>query len=101
MDDREVLEEARALRMYLCTLGDLVRLQILRLLAHRSEMTVLQLVAALRLSQPLVSWHLGVLRRSGLVTLRRNGRLVYYALDRAAFEAFQARLARWIEQKEE
>jgi len=101
MEERELFEEARALRMYLYTLGDIVRLQILRLLAHTAEMTVLELVAALRISQPLVSWHLGVLRRSGLVSLRREGRQVYYALNRPVIQAFQARFERWIDQQKQ
>ncbi|MBN1935503.1 MAG: winged helix-turn-helix transcriptional regulator [Anaerolineae bacterium] len=98
MEDRELFREANELRVYLRTVGDLVRLQILRLLAHASEMTVLELVAALRVSQPLISWHLSVLRRSDLVSLRREGRLVYYALNCPAIEAFQTRFDKWIDQ---
>lgn len=98
MEERETSKEAYELRVYLRTVGDLVRLHILRLLARAPEMTVLELVAALRVSQPLISWHLSVLRRSDLVSLRRDGRLVYYALNRPAIEAFQKRFEQWIVQ---
>lgn len=98
MEDRGLIKEAYELRVYLRTVGDLVRLQILRLLAHTPEMTVLELVAMLHVSQPLISWHLSVLRRSNLVSLRRDGRLVYYALNRPIIEAFQERFNKWIDQ---
>ena len=51
--------EARELRIYLRTVGDMVRLQILRQLAQNEEMGVTELARALRVSQPLLSFHLG------------------------------------------
>ena len=68
--------ELRAIRVYLRALGDTVRLQLLHLLAAQGEMNVMDLAHTLRVSQPLVSWHLGVLRRADLVSVRRQGRQV-------------------------
>ena len=34
-----------------------------------------------RLPQPTVSHHLGLLRRGGLLTMRREGKSIHYALD--------------------
>lgn len=53
------------------------RREILLLLAPR-ERAVGDIVAATRLPQPSVSKHLGVLRRVGLVDVRRDGRRVLY-----------------------
>jgi DNA-binding transcriptional ArsR family regulator len=53
------------------------RRQILDLLATQ-EHGVNEIVASLRLEQPSVSKHLRVLRDVGLVTVRRNGRHMYY-----------------------
>ena len=53
------------------------RRQILDLLAAH-EHGVNEIVASLRLEQPSVSKHLRVLRDVGLVTVRRNGRHMYY-----------------------
>ena len=89
------LGEARELRAFLVTVGDLVRLQVLRQLAQKQEMSVTELVQAVRVSQPLLSWHLSVLKRIGLVTVRRDGRLVWYALNRAALRGFYRRFAEW------
>jgi ArsR family transcriptional regulator, zinc-responsive transcriptional repressor len=56
-----------------------VRLGIVRELAARG-MPVHELVAALGVSQPLVSQHLRVLRSSRIVTARRQAREVEYSL---------------------
>jgi len=95
------LIEARELKVILRAVGDTVRLQILHHLAQRDEMNVSELVAALRTSQPLLSWHLGVLRRLGLVSVRRQGRMVWYSLDRATLESVWARLDAWLSRDSE
>ena len=56
-----------------------VRLGIVRELATRG-MPVHELVAALGVSQPLVSQHLRVLRSSRIVTARRQAREIEYTL---------------------
>jgi DNA-binding transcriptional ArsR family regulator len=97
-DRSRELTEARELRTLLKGVGDLVRLQILRELSRVDEMSVTELAQALHISQPLVSWHLGVLRRTQVVTIRREGRLVWYALHRDALRAFVERLEAWLGQ---
>jgi DNA-binding transcriptional ArsR family regulator len=59
------------------------RRQILSYLALR-ERPVSDIVAELRLDQPSVSKHLGVLRNVGLVRVRRDGRHRYYRTNAAA-----------------
>ena len=76
-DFQDYLDLQRALR----ALGDEVRLNIVRVLAGQGEVNVTDLAATLVISQPLVSWHLGSLRRTGLVHKRRQGREVYISLD--------------------
>jgi DNA-binding transcriptional ArsR family regulator len=44
----------------------------------RGEAAVKDLTARFDISQPAVSQHLAALRRAGLVSERRDGRLVYY-----------------------
>lgn len=56
------------------------RLQIILKLAER-EHVVHELVSTLGKSQPLVSQHLRVLKRTGLVTSTRSGREVVYRLN--------------------
>lgn len=61
-----------------------VRLRILAALAP-DESNVADLGAALRISQPLLSWHLKELRLAGFVQSRRVGREVIYCLAPARF----------------
>jgi ArsR family transcriptional regulator len=60
--------------------ADPTRLRLLALLGRRKELCVCDLCAVLGESQPKVSRHLAVLRRAGLVDVRREGRWKHYAL---------------------
>ncbi|MEE9305381.1 MAG: metalloregulator ArsR/SmtB family transcription factor [bacterium] len=61
-------------------LGDPTRVRILHALAA-SELCVCDLAAILGMSQSAVSHQLRLLRSLRLVRYRREGRMVYYALD--------------------
>jgi DNA-binding transcriptional ArsR family regulator len=50
------------------------------------------------ITQPLVSWHLAILRRHGLVRTRRHGRLVYCSLDAARYQHCLRKLAEVVAQ---
>lgn len=65
-------------------LADEKRLRILTLLAG-GERCVCELQEALDAGQSLLSFHLKNLKDAGLVVDRRQGRWVYYALNREAF----------------
>ena len=66
-------------------LSEPVRLRILRLLpvGHKCEemYNVSELAEELGLSQPVVSRHLAMLKRAGLVSCERVCQGVYYAID--------------------
>ncbi len=74
-------------------LADPTRLEILRRLA-RGERCVCDLNAGLDLTQPLLSFHLRVLRRAGLVHTRKQGRWAYYAMDPAGLARLRGQLER-------
>jgi DNA-binding transcriptional ArsR family regulator len=79
------------LKDMLKALGDVARLQMVHVLAGVTEMRVtdlgeLILINGHHISQPLISWHLRVLRKYGLVRTRRSGRVVHCSLDRARYE---------------
>ena len=67
----------------LALLADKTRLRILRILAN-GEQPVVGLTGLLRLPQPTVSHHLAWLRMMDLVSPRRQGKHVFYALGAAA-----------------
>ena len=58
------------------------RRQLLARLEH-GEQPVRRLAAPFAMSRPAISQHLGVLRRAGLVRVRRSGRERYYRLRAA------------------
>jgi DNA-binding transcriptional ArsR family regulator len=60
------------------------RITILERLAVAVEMRVSELAEICKVSQPRMSWHLRILRRSGLIATRREGREVFCRLDRVS-----------------
>lgn len=74
-------QETRRLPAHFKALAHPVRLAILEHLAEAGEVSVNDLAVRLRLSQPRVSWHLGMLRRGGVVKQRKQGRVVHCSLD--------------------
>lgn len=74
--DDEVSDLAETFR----TLGDPSRVRILDALSH-GELCVCDLAALVRMSESAVSHQLRLLRNLRLVKPRRDGRMVFYALD--------------------
>lgn len=64
-------------------LSDPTRLELVALL-RRGERCVCELQEVLGAAQSRLSFHLKVLKEAGLVTDRREGRWVYYTLNRDA-----------------
>jgi len=80
---RPVLVGAREVSLLAETfraLGDATRVKILDALSH-GELCVCDLAALVGLSQSAISHQLRVLRTLRLVRARREGRMVFYALD--------------------
>jgi ArsR family transcriptional regulator len=65
-------------------LSEETRLRILKLLEH-GELCVCDIVAALDMVQPKVSFHLNVLKEAGLLKDRKQGRWIHYSIDDSDF----------------
>ncbi len=61
-------------------LTDESRLRILKLLEH-GELCVCEIVAAMNIVQPKVSFHLRALKEARLVTDTKHGKWIHYRLD--------------------
>jgi len=59
--------------------SDRTRLKIMKLVGEK-ELCACEVMAALDLTQPTTSHHLGILERAGLVSSRREGKWVFYRL---------------------
>jgi ArsR family transcriptional regulator len=61
-------------------LSDETRLRIIKLL-EQGELCVCDIVAALDMVQPKVSFHLSALKESGFIKDRKQGKWIHYSLD--------------------
>jgi ArsR family transcriptional regulator len=61
-------------------MADETRQRILEMLLE-GEKCVTDIVAAFSMSQPTISHHLNILKQSGLVTSRKEGKQVFYAIN--------------------
>ncbi|ETX09832.1 ArsR family transcriptional regulator [Marinomonas ushuaiensis DSM 15871] len=66
--------------LFFKALADDTRLRCLLLITQSTELCVCELMAALDETQPKISRHLAQLRKSGLLTDRRQGQWVFYKL---------------------
>lgn len=80
---REAAERARAL-------GDPTRLMLAAALGEGGELCVCDLAWVSGRAQNLVSHHLRLLRSHGLVTSRRDGKLVMYSLTEIGYALLKA-----------
>jgi ArsR family transcriptional regulator len=76
---REEETAYRSLEAFFSALGDATRLKMLKLIADE-ELCSCEVMAALELTQPTTSHHLGILERAGLLTSKRNGKWVFYKI---------------------
>jgi DNA-binding transcriptional ArsR family regulator len=89
-------QDLRRLRTLYRALGDETRLRVIGLMAEVGPLPVRELSARVGLSQPLISWHLRILRLAGLIDTQRSGREVICRLRTAAFEELHDAEARLI-----
>jgi ArsR family transcriptional regulator, arsenate/arsenite/antimonite-responsive transcriptional repressor len=81
---------SRDLKTHFVGLANPTRLSIVSLLIS-GERSASEIARKLKLSQPLLSWHLRVMRRAGLIGTRRSGREMWCSLDRKSIREFQER----------
>lgn len=91
VDVPSVMEEVRRAPLdrqsaLLTALADPTRLEMVHLLCRAGELCVCDFTTAFDLTQPTVSHHLRVLREAGIVTSRKAGLWVHYAVDRASLK---------------
>lgn len=81
------MEDLRKLQLVFQTLSDYNRLGIIRFICEK-ESSVGEIVKEIKLSQPLVSHHLRVLKENGILETKRKGPFIYYFIkDRRILEA--------------
>ena len=74
--------ELRKAVLVLRAVNHQLRQEIIDLLDTNGQMTVTDLYVKLRLEQSVASQHLAILRRAGVVITEREGKFIYYGLDK-------------------
>ena len=67
--------------MILRALNHKLRQQLLKLIDEQQKITVTEIYINLRLEQSVVSQHLAILRRAGIVSTKREGKFIFYSLN--------------------
>jgi DNA-binding transcriptional ArsR family regulator len=93
------LTTSRDLKAHFTGLANPTRMAIVALLVS-GECTAAEIARRLKLSQPLLSWHLRVMHRGGLIGTRRAGREVLCSLDRKSIREFQERFNQLIRESD-
>ncbi|SCW59921.1 DNA-binding transcriptional regulator, ArsR family [Ruminococcaceae bacterium YRB3002] len=71
----------------IAVIAEPVRLEILRQIALGGEMRAKDILTLFDFTQPTLSHHMSVLEEHELVSTRREGRCVYYSINRKTFIA--------------
>jgi len=75
--------ELRKAVLVLRAVNHKLRQSIIDLLEENEKMTVTDIYIKLRLEQSVASQHLAILRRAGVVETSRQGKFIFYGLDRS------------------
>ena len=74
--------ELRKAVLVLRAVNHKLRQRIIDLLEENESMTVTDIYVKLRLEQSVASQHLAILRKAGVVITDRQGKFIYYGLDK-------------------
>ncbi len=66
-----------------------LRLSIISLLDEKGEINVNVIYTSLKLEQSITSQHLKILRDTGIVNTRREGKMIFYSLNYDKIKAIQ------------
>lgn len=80
----------RGMEAFFSSLGDVTRLKILKVIGDE-ELCSCEVMAALELTQPTTSHHLGILERAGVLSSRRNGKWVFYRISNPKIRSWLTR----------
>ena len=72
--------------MVLRALNHKLRQQVLKTIYENKRLTVTQLYVKLRLEQSVASQHLAILRKAGIVSTKRDGKFIFYAINSSRIE---------------
>jgi DNA-binding transcriptional ArsR family regulator len=83
-NERVVINYAtiKSAALTLRALNHTLRKKLLEIIQSKGEIKVTDIYTRLKLEQSVVSQHLAIMRRAGLVTTRRDGKCIYYTINK-------------------
>jgi DNA-binding transcriptional ArsR family regulator len=75
--------ELRRAALVLRAINHKLRQRIIELLEESQRLTVTDIFVKLRLEQSVASQHLAILRKAGVVRTERDGKFIFYSLDKS------------------
>ena len=76
--------------LVLRSLNHKLRQQIVKIIYEDGRITVTEIYVKLRLEQSVASQHLAILRKAGIVTTQRDGKFIYYTINKSRVEALES-----------
>lgn len=76
--------QANRVKMVTRAIDHKLRFDILNALLSKGKMTVTELYVLMRIEQSVMSQHLAIMRRQGLVETAREGKFIYYSPNHEA-----------------
>ena len=73
--------------LVLRSLNHKLRQQIIKIIYENDKLAVTEIYVQLRLEQSVASQHLAILRRAGIVSTKREGKFIYYTINKQRVKA--------------
>lgn len=75
--------------LVLRALNHKLRQQIIKIIDETKKMTVTEIYVKLRLEQSVASQHLSILRKAGVVKTEREGKFIYYTINKERIQGVE------------
>ena len=98
MEKIEVTPEIKSLAMAIRAYKHPFRQSILSLMQERSKISVTDIWVELKCEQSVTSQHLAILRRADLVDTKREGKFIYYHVNKTAINQLNYLAQYWANQ---
>ncbi len=73
--------------LILRSLNHKLRQQIIKIIHESDKLAVTEIYVKLRLEQSVASQHLAILRKAGIVSTKREGKFIYYTINKQRVQA--------------
>jgi DNA-binding transcriptional ArsR family regulator len=90
--------EIKRMALILRAVNHKLRKQILDTFKENGRMTVTELYVRLRLEQSVASQHLAILRKAGMVKTEREGKFIYYDVNKPVITFLNTSVKKYLEE---